>query len=41
MNKIIKQKLEEIEKRENVKIILAVESGSVLGDLLRQIAIMM
>lgn len=28
MNKIIKQKLEEIEKIENVKIILAVESGS-------------
>ena len=28
MNKIIKQKLEEIEKIENIKIILAVESGS-------------
>lgn len=41
MNKIIEQKLKEIEEKENVKIILAVESGSVLGDLLRQIAIMM
>ena len=28
MNKIIEQKLKEIEEKENVKIILAVESGS-------------
>ena len=28
MNKIIKQKIKEVEKREKVKVILAVESGS-------------
>ncbi len=28
MDKIIKEKIKEIEERENVKVILAVESGS-------------
>ncbi len=41
MQEVIKEKLLEIESRENVKIIAAIESGSRAWDLHLQTAIMM